>query len=441
MAALARRRIPGLELTDHQFVVPLDHDRPNGEKISIFAREVVALEHVGKDLPWLLFLQGGPGYPGPRVLERTGWIDRAVKEFRVLLLDDRGTGRSEPVCAQTLARRGNGKERGRYLMLFRSDSIVKDAECVRRDLLGDRRWTLLGQSYGGFCSTRYLSAAPEGLDGAILTGGIPPIGRAAEDVYRATYPVVRRKNELYYERYPEDVERVRSIVRTLDAQEIRLPDGDRLTRRRFLQLGLQLGFHDGFEKIHYLVETAFVAGRRGPELGYPFLCDFEALLTYRQAPIFSLLQEACYTEGAASRWAADRVRREFPEFDRDEPRVLFTGEMMYPWMFDEYRHLRELKEEAEFLAACEDWPQLHDPKRLAANRVPAAAAIYADDMYVERALSEEAAGKIGNLGVWLTSEYEHNGLRSHGDVILDKLLGLLRMRSRTPGDAKRPNPE
>src|SRR5215212_3082478 len=102
---LARRPIPGLQLTDHQFAVPFDHDRPDGDKLSIFAREVVALEHAGKDLPWLIFFQGGPGYPGPRVMERTGWIKRAVQEFRVLLLDDRGTGRSEPVCAQTLARR------------------------------------------------------------------------------------------------------------------------------------------------------------------------------------------------------------------------------------------------------------------------------------------------------------------------------------------------
>ncbi|MBV8880521.1 MAG: alpha/beta fold hydrolase [Planctomycetaceae bacterium] len=425
---LARRRIPGLELIDHQFAVPLDHDRREGERISIFAREVVGLEHVGKDLPWLIFFQGGPGYPGPRVLERTGWIDRAVKEFRVLLLDDRGTGRSDPVCAQSLARRGEPKERARYLTLFRSDAIVRDAECIRRELLGDRRWTALGQSYGGFCVTRYLSSAPEGLDGAMLTGGIPPIGRPAEDVYRATYPVVRRKNALYYERYPEDVPRVRSIVHMLDGQDVRLPGGDRLTRRRFLQLGLQFGFHDGFEKVHYLLETAFVAGRRGPELGLPFLYDFEAMLTYRQAPIFSMLQEACYAEGAATRWAAERVRGEFPEFERDEPIVLFTGEMMYRWMFDEIPHLREMKEEAEFLAAYKGWPALHDPDRLEANPVPASAIVYADDMYVERALAEEAARKIGNLSVWLTSEYEHNGLRSHGDVILDKLLGLMRRR-------------
>ena len=421
----ASRRIPGLVLTDHEFRVPLD---PGGaETLPAFAREVVAEEKAGQDLPWLLFLQGGPGYPGPRVLGRSGWIKRAVEEYRVLLLDDRGTGRSAPVCAQSLAGRGFVQERFQYLTKFRSDSIVRDAEHVRKELLGpDRKWTVMGQSYGGFCVTRYLSAAPEGLAGAIITGGLPPIGRTADEVYRATAEHVLRKNRLYYERYPEDVARVREIVRRLDREDVRLPSGERLSRRRFLQLGLQFGFHDGFEQVHYLLESAFVAGRGGPEIGYPFLCDFEAILTYRQAPIFSMLQEACYTEENASRWAAERAVAERPEFARDEPFVAFTGEMMFRWMFDEYAHLRQMKEEAELLAAWDRWPRLHDPARLARNEVPAVAVIYTDDMYVDRTFSEETAAKIRGLKVWSTGEYEHNGIRSHGEEVLGKLLSMLK---------------
>jgi hypothetical protein len=33
-------RIPGLVLTEHEVPVPLDHDRPDGERIVVFAREV-----------------------------------------------------------------------------------------------------------------------------------------------------------------------------------------------------------------------------------------------------------------------------------------------------------------------------------------------------------------------------------------------------------------
>jgi pimeloyl-ACP methyl ester carboxylesterase len=424
---LAERRIPGLVLADHEFQVPFDPSTPARGTLSVFVREVRAQDRDAADRPWLIFFQGGPGYPGPRVLGNSGWIRRAVQDYRVLLLDDRGTGRSEQVCAQSLARLGTVKERGEYLTHFRADAIVRDAEHIRRELLGpDQKWTALGQSFGGFCVTQYLSSAPEGLEAAIFTGGLTPIGRTADDVYRATHPILARKNRLYYERYPEDRDRVRRIVQALEANDIRLPCGERLSRRRFLQLGLQFGFNDGFEQVHYLVEAAFVKGRKGPEIGYPFLCDFEALLTYRQAPIFSLLQEACYAEGPATAWAAERIRAEFPQFERDEPEVLFTGEMMFRWMFEDYAHLRQLREEAEFLAAYDRWPNMHDVARLGRNTVPAAAVIYADDMYVDRTYSEETAAKIRGLKVWLTNEYEHNGIRSHGEEVLGKLLTLVK---------------
>ena len=60
----------GTVLTDHTFSVPLDHGRPGGERIEIFAREVVAAGRAGQELPWLLFLQGGPGFSGPRLSGR-----------------------------------------------------------------------------------------------------------------------------------------------------------------------------------------------------------------------------------------------------------------------------------------------------------------------------------------------------------------------------------
>ena len=60
--------------------------------------------------------------------------------------------------------------------------------------------------------------------------------------------------------------------------------------------------------------------------------------------------------------------------------------MIYPWMFDEFPGLRPLRDVAEILAQDADWPVLYDPAQLARNTVPGAAAIYAEDMYVPRAL-------------------------------------------------------
>ena len=107
-----------------------------------------------------------------------------TKDFRVLLLDQRGTGLSTPVTAQSL--RGlSAKDQAAYLRRFRADDIVRDAEAIRKRMIGDRRWTILGQSYGGFCAMRYLSASPEGLEGALITGGIPPLTGGADDTEAA----------------------------------------------------------------------------------------------------------------------------------------------------------------------------------------------------------------------------------------------------------------
>jgi pimeloyl-ACP methyl ester carboxylesterase len=195
-------------LTDHVFGVPLDHLQPDGEQIEVFAREVVAADKADADLPWLLFLQGGPGFGAPRPEGRQSWLNRALDDYRVLLLDQRGTGRSSPATRQTLARFGSAKAQADYLTHFRADSIVLDAELIRRELTGDVPWAVLGQSFGGMCTVTYLSFAPHGIREAFITGGLPGLTVTADDVYRHTYRTVAGKNAAHYERYPDDVPRV-----------------------------------------------------------------------------------------------------------------------------------------------------------------------------------------------------------------------------------------
>ena len=425
---LSVHRHSGMVMTNHEFTLPLDYARADGEKISVFAREVVAAEHEGAARPWLLFLQGGPGFGAPRPMDKGGWLKRALQEYRVLLLDQRGTGLSSPVNWQTLARFATASEQADYLMHFRADSIVQDAEAIRRQLVGaDERWSVLGQSYGGFCITHYLSAAADGLAAAFITGGLPPLERTADEVYRATYQRVMAKNQRYYARYPEDVERVRQIVDQLVNSDVRLPNGDQLTPRRFQQLGLAFGASDGFEQIHYLVEEAFISGQDSRQLSYSFLHGVESAQDFDTNPIFAILHEAIYCQQSASHWAAARVRSEYPQFDwTAQGPIYFTGEMIYPWMFAEYRELRPLQATAEILAAEERWPRLYDVATLRANRVPCAAAVYYDDMYVERTFSEETAQNIAGLKLWITNAYEHNGLRADGEAILDRLIKMAR---------------
>jgi hypothetical protein len=90
-------------------------------------------------------------------------------------------------------------------------------------------------------------------------------------------------------------------------------------------------------------------------------------------------------------------------------------------MFDELAALVPFRDAAHLLADRE-WGQLYDPEVLAVNTVPTAAAVYADDMYVPRVFSEETAGRIRGLRMWLTNEYEHDGLQH--PRVLDRLMAM-----------------
>lgn len=404
-------RIPGLIVTEREHVVPLDHSNPHGPTITVFTREVAVPG--GEDRPYLLFLQGGPGHEATRpAIPISGWMKRALHDYRVLLLDQRGTGRSTPVGRVIPG--DTPEAQAEYLTHFRADGIVRDAELIRAEL-GVDRWSVLGQSFGGFTSMTYLSIAPDGLREAFITGGLAPIGRSVDDVYSATYELAVRRNRAYFARYPDDRSRARHQMARLDAEDIRLPSGDRLTARRFRQLGMWLGQHDGFELLHHVLELPFAS--------YAFLYDVEAGTTrWIRNPIYSTLHESSYADGAATRWSSARL---YPaEFDAQG---WFTGEHIFPWMWDDYGALTDQRAAAHLLAE-HPWPRLYDAEQLARNEVPVAATIYVNDLFVERGLAEETAGRIRGLRPWITDEYEHNGLRADGERVLGRLIDMVRGR-------------
>jgi pimeloyl-ACP methyl ester carboxylesterase len=409
----AEIRVPGLVCVEHTVEVPLDHAVPGGETIEVFAREVA--DPAGTDRPVLVFLQGGPGFEAVRPTGRPrspGWLDYALGEYRVLLLDQRGTGRSTPVGQLPGL---TATEQAEYLTHFRADSIVRDAEWVRRSLEIDR-WTVLGQSFGGFCVLTYLSLAPEGLSEAFFTGGLPPLDHSVDEVYARTYERVLERNRRYYDRFPQDRERVQRLRAVIDEGGIELPGGDQLTWRRVRQLGSMLGMSDGAEHLHHILELPFDSPA--------FRHDVAGAVGFARNPLYAVLHEACYANGGVTAWSAERMLPAEFEDDCD----LFTGEHVYPWMFEDYRELASLREAAELVAAHE-WPRLYDPEVLAVNDVPCAAAIYTEDMYVEREFSEETAAPVAGMRTWVTSEYDHNGLRADGARVLGHLVDLVRGRA------------
>jgi pimeloyl-ACP methyl ester carboxylesterase len=404
-------RAPGVVLTEREHSVPLDHARPDGPKITVFTREVATPG--AQDRPYLLFLQGGPGFEATRpTTPPSGWMKRALQDYRVLLLDQRGTGRSTPVGSELPGK--TPQDQATYLSHFRADSIVRDAELIRQEL-GVDRWSILGQSFGGFTSMTYLSIAPEALREAFITGGLAPIGRPIDEIYGATYLRVIDKNRAYFDRYPEDRERAHEIFQRLDDEDVRLPSGDRLTAGRFRQLGLWLGDSAGWELLHHVLELPFGS--------LAFLHDAQDGVRFQRNPIYATLHESSYADGVPTRWSAERLLpAEIAELG------YFTGEHVFRWMWDDVAALRPQKAAAELLAE-HAWPRLYDPQQLGRNEVAVAATIYVNDLYVERRFAEETAATIRGLRPWITNEFEHNGLRADGERVLGRLIDLVRGRA------------
>ncbi|MEE1772566.1 OPT/YSL family transporter [Streptomyces sp. JV185] len=295
----------------------------------------------------------------------------------------------------------------------------------RRHLQGDRPWSVLGQSFGGFSTLTYLGLAPEGLAQAYITGGLPTLTGHADDVYRAAYARTLAHNERYFARYPGDQPLADAVAAHLEAEDVRMPTGERLTVRRFQTLGITFGTSAKFDSLHYLLETAFTEGAHGPELTDTFLRGVDAAVSFAERPLYAALHEPIYAQGGRpTNWSAHRVREEFPAFDATAGGPLrFTGEMVYPWQFEEDPALVPLRGAAEALAARTQWPALYDLDRLAANEVPVVAAVYSDDMYVDREQALATADAVRGLRTWVTDAYAHDGVRADA-AVLDRLITM-----------------
>ncbi len=413
----------GLHYTPFTFTVPLDYQNKSKGTIEVFARSVCLAGEEDSAKPWLVYLQGGPGFPSPRPNGNSGWIKRALQQYRVLLLDQRGTGNSSVINHQTLAHL-TPQQQAEYLSHFRADNIVRDAEFIRQQF-GVEKWSILGQSFGGFCSLTYLSMFPDSLLQSYITGGVPSVSRHPDDVYEATFKRTMEKNQAFFQQFPKAQQLCQNIANHLLEHEEYLPNGQRFTVEQFQQIGINFGVSDTFLPTYYWLESALIEVNGKPQLRYEFLSDMLAQQNFQTNPIYAILHESIYCQNFASDWSAHRVRQSHQAFNYEKGKSFyFTGEMVFPWMFDQYVNLKPLKEAAELLAIKNDWSPLYDESQLKENKVPVSCAVYADDMFVEMDISRETLSLMPNSKAWITNEYEHNGLRADGERILDTLIAM-----------------
>ena len=279
------------------------------------------------------------------------------------------------------------------------------------------------------------------------------------DVYTTLWGRVKDRSLQYYEMYPEDILIVKKIVQKLLKDPPTLPSGGTLTARRFLQLGLGLGGSpSSFASFHNMLSTAMVNSESSDsDFTRAFLKYIDTAQSFDDHPIYFWLHESIYGDGptnSPTNWAAHRAYEALTESKKefsykytsslindDTQPTLFFGEMVFPWMPEDFEELSGvgMQAVANELATKADWGSLYDAenmqKVLRDGKCKAAAAVYHDDLYVDFGASVKVAARGGPLEkckIWVTNEYQHSGLRDAGSAIFDKLYGMAIGEIRTP---------
>lgn len=403
------RRLLDLTVEEHTLTVPLVWGDPTDTRtIDIFAR--VVTREGGERLPYLVFLQGGPGHEAPRPFHSStspAWLDEALAHYRVVMLDQRGTGLSTPVGDADLER--GSAAVAEYLTHLRADAIVRDCEAMREHLSAET-WSVLGQSFGGFTTLAYLSTDSDSLADAFITGGLSTVDRHPDEVYALCYDKMRAASERYYRRFPEHRDVMRRLVDQAAAGEIVLPDGEVVSPSRLRSVGSALGTNDGWQTVWSLLE-------RDPASN-AFRHDLMHAMPYGgRNPLYFAFHESSYASGHATRWSAERTE---PQDFRDDV-TLFTGEHIRREWTETVPAFQPWRDVTLALADFE-WPRIYNEVAIAASGATGAAAVYVNDVYVPMEFSLETARLLPGVELWVTSEHEHNGVRS--GPVLTHLIDL-----------------
>jgi pimeloyl-ACP methyl ester carboxylesterase len=172
--------------TCSNLTVPLDHQRRAPGELGL----QVAVQDGPAPRGVLVFLTGGPGQPGaPFGARVAGRLGPAIAGYRLVLLDQRGTGGNALLCPELQAQMGSSdlapptkeavttcaRSIGPRRQFFATDQTVQDLDALRR-ALGVEKLSLDGVSYGSFVAERYALRYPRHVNRLVLDSVVPHAG-------------------------------------------------------------------------------------------------------------------------------------------------------------------------------------------------------------------------------------------------------------------------
>lgn len=200
--ALAECRLPRLPTAARcgTVIVPENREKPGGRTISIHVALLPANTASPRPDPFVI-LAGGPGQAASELAPFAARLNEIRRTRDVVLVDQRGTGRSSPLlceayseaglrasmletdplpraksCAAELAKAGVDASS------YTTAAFVDDLDAVR-DALGASHWNLWGGSYGTRVALEYLRRHPDRVRTVTLDGVAPPTMKISLDVW------------------------------------------------------------------------------------------------------------------------------------------------------------------------------------------------------------------------------------------------------------------
>lgn len=162
-------------------IVPEDRTNPSSPTIKLAYTVLYATADTVKPDP-IIYLSGGPG--GNAVGELEGWVGTSyIADRNLVLLDQRGTGYSEPSlnCPEVEQGEDNAVQachdrlvsEGVNLQAYNSFENAADVADLRV-ALGYEEWNLFGISYGTRLALTVMRDHPEGVRSVVIDSVYPP---------------------------------------------------------------------------------------------------------------------------------------------------------------------------------------------------------------------------------------------------------------------------